>query len=230
MADEVTRTIVDGMGGTGTALGAGVGGLFGSWFGNAWNGNGGFGGNNNTYLANQLSGIQTQAVANGIANREAVSNLSQHVSDAINSNSRDTNQAINNANVQAVKDSGDTRLTISQTGNNMAQLITALGANFAQAIGTINENITKTSYESRLQQQELVSKLSAQHAELLKAISDENCKDRELMRQIQTETIAGKLADEKAENTVLKQNGLLLTQFNQLAQAIAGLKPVTTTA
>ena len=82
MADEVTRTIVDGMGGTGTALGAGVGGLFGSWFGNAWNGNGGFGGNNNTYLANQLSAIQTQAVANGIANREAVSNLSQHVSDA----------------------------------------------------------------------------------------------------------------------------------------------------
>ena len=203
MADEVTRTIVDGMGGTGTALGAGVGGLFGSWFGNAWNGNGGFGGNNNTYLANQLSAIQTQAVANGIANRDAVSNLSQHVSDAINSNGRDTNQAINNANVQAVKDSGDTRLTISQTGNNMAQLITALGANF---------------------------KLSAQHAELLKAISDENCKDRELMRQIQTETIAGKLADEKAENTVLKQNGLLLTQFNQLAQAIAGLKPVTTTA
>ena len=50
------------------------------------------------------------------------------------------------------------------------------------------------------------------------------------MRQIQTEAIAGKLADEKAENTVLKQNGLLLTQFNQLAQAIAGLKPVTTTA
>ena len=48
----------------------------------------------------------------------------------------------------------------------MAQLITALGANFAQAIGTINENITKTSYESRLQQQELVAKLSAQHAEL----------------------------------------------------------------
>ena len=230
MADEVTRTIVDGMGGTGTALGAGVGGLFGSWFGNAWNGNGGFGGNNNTYLANQLSAIQTQAVANGIANREAVSGMSQHVSDAINSNGRDTNQAINNANVQAVKDSGDTRLTISQTGNNMAQLITALGANFAQAIGTINENITKTSYESRLQQQELVAKLSAQHAELLKAISDENCKDRELMRQIQTETIAGKLADEKAENTVLKQNGLLLTQFNQLAQAIAGLKPVTTTA
>ena len=184
----------------------------------------------NTYLANQLSAIQTQAVANGIANREAVSNLSQHVSDAINSNGRDTNQAINNANVQAVKDSGDTRLTISQTGNNVSQLITALGANFAQAIGTINENITKTSYESRLQQQELVAKLSAQHAELLKAISDENCKDRELMRQIQTETIAGKLADEKAENTVLKQNGLLLTQFNQLAQAIAGLKPVTTTA
>ena len=152
MADEVTRTIVDGMGGTGTALGAGVGGLFGSWFGNAWNGNGGFGGNNNTYLANQLSAIQTQAVANGIANRDAVSGMSQHLSDAINSNGRDTNQAINNANVQAVKDSGDTRLTISQTGNNVAQLITALGANFAQAIGTINENITKTSYESRLQQ------------------------------------------------------------------------------
>ena len=183
MADEVTRTIVDGMGGTGTALGAGVGGLFGSWFGNAWNSNGGFGGNNNTYLANQLSGIQSQAVANGIANREAVSGMSQHISDAINSNGRDTNQAINNANVQAVKDSGDTRLTISQTGNNVSQLITALGANFAQAIGTINENITKTSYESRLQQQELVSKLSAQHAELLKAISDENCKDRELMNQ-----------------------------------------------
>ena len=104
MADEVTRTIVDGMGGTGTALGAGVGGLFGSWFGNAWNGNGGFGGNNNTYLANQLSAIQTQAVANGIANRDAVSGMSQHLSDAINSTGRATNQAINNENEKAGKD------------------------------------------------------------------------------------------------------------------------------
>lgn len=39
------------------------GGLIGSWFGQGMNGNGFGGSNNNTYVANQLSAIQSQAVS-----------------------------------------------------------------------------------------------------------------------------------------------------------------------
>lgn len=95
-----------------------------------------------------------------------------------------------------------------------------LGANLAQAIAGVNQNISNQGYESRIQAQQLTGMLTAQHAELLKAISDENCKDRELMRQIQTEAIAGALADAKSQVNILKQ-----TQ-----DIVAQLKPTTTTA
>lgn len=41
----------------------GFGSLIGSWFSQGMNGNGFGGGNNNTYVANQLSAIQSQAVS-----------------------------------------------------------------------------------------------------------------------------------------------------------------------
>ena len=81
----------------------------------------------------------------------------------------------------------------------------------------LNQNITNQGYEARLQAQALTGVLSAQHAELLKAISDENCRDRELMRQIQTEGIAGALADAKAKNAILEQNQYLVAQLKTTA-------------
>ena len=218
---DVQHTVLDtnnGLGGT--ALGAGFGGLIGSWFGQGMNGNGWGGNNNNTYLANQLSAIQSQAVTNGVANQQAVSNASQYVTEAVNSNGRDTTQAINNGTIANVQGQGDTKLTIAGLGANLSQAIMGLGANLAQAIAGVNQNISNQGYESRIQAQQLTGMLTAQHAELLKTISDENCRDRELMRQIQTEAIAGALADAKSQVSILKQ-----TQ-----DIVAQLKPTTATA
>lgn len=217
---DVQHTVLDNNGWGGTALGAGFGGLIGSWFGQGMNGNGWGGNNNNTYLANQLSAIQSQAVTNGVANQQAVSNASQYVTEAVNSNGRDTTQAINNGTIANVQGQGDTKLTIAGLGANLSQAIMGLGANLAQAIAGVNQNISNQGYESRIQAQQLTGMLTAQHAELLKTISDENCRDRELMRQIQTEAIAGALADAKSQVNILKQ-----TQ-----DIVAQLKPTTTAA
>ena len=217
---DVQHTVLDSNSGWGgTALGAGFGGLIGSWFGQGMNGNGWGGGNNNTYLANQLSAIQSQAVTNGVANQQAVSNASQYVTEAVNSNGRDTAQAINNGTIANVQGQGDTKLTIAGLGANLTQAIMGLGANLSQAIAGVNQNISNQGYESRLQAQQLTGILTAQHAELLKTISDENCRDRELMRQIQTENIAGALADAKSQVNILKQTQDIVSQLKTTTTA-----------
>ena len=217
---DVQHTVLDtnnGLGGT--ALGAGFGGLIGSWFGQGMNGNGWGGNNNNTYLANQLSAIQSQAVTNGVANQQAVSNASRYVTEAVNSNGRDTTQAINNGTIANVQGQGDTKLTIAGLGANLSQALMGLGANLAQAIAGVNENITKQGYEARLSQQQLALQLTEQHNELLKAVDREGCANRELQRQIQTEAIAGALADAKSQVNILKQTQDIVAQLKPAATA-----------
>lgn len=125
---DVEHTYVDTNNGFGgPALGAGFGGLIGSWFGQGMNGNGFGGGNNNTYVANQLSAIQSQAVSNGLATQ--------------------------------------------------------------------------------------------QHNELLKAIDKEGCANRELQRQIQTEFIAGALADAKSKVNILEQTQSIVSQLKTTTTA-----------
>ena len=217
---DVQHTVLDTNNGWGgTALGAGFGGLIGSWFGQGMNGNGWGGNNNNTYLANQLSAIQSQAVTNGVANQQAVSNASQYVTEAVNSNGRDTTQAINNGTIANVQGQGDTKLTIAGLGANLSQALMGLGANLAQAIAGVNENITKQGYEARLSQQQLALQLTEQHNELLKAVDREGCANRELMRQIQTEAIAGALADAKSQVNILKQTQDIVAQLKPAATA-----------
>ena len=219
---DVEHTYVDtnsGLGGP--ALGAGFGGLIGSWFGQGMNG--GWGGNNgfnNTFLANQMSAIQSQAVSNGLANQQATNSAAQTVTEAVNSNGRDTTNAIYQGNLANVQNAGDTKLTMAGVGANMSQAVMGLGANLAQAIAGLNQNITNQGYESRLSQQQLALQLTQQHNELLKAIDREGCANRELQRQIQTEAISGALADAKAQNAILLQNQYLVSQ----------LKTTTTTA
>ena len=218
---DVEHTYVDtnnGLGGP--ALGAGFGGLIGSWFGQGMNG--GWGGNNNwannTFLANQLSAIQSQAVSNGLANQQATNSAAQTVTEAVNSNGRDTNNAIYQSNLANVQGQGNTQLGISKLGTDFVTAVMGLGANLAQAIAGVNQNITNQGYESRLSQQQLALQLTQQHNELLKAIDKEGCANRELQRQIQTEAISGALADAKAQNAILLQNQYLVAQ----------LKPTTT--
>ena len=217
---DVQHTVLDTNNGWGgTALGAGFGGLVGSWFGQGMGGNGWGGNNNNTYLANQLSAIQSQAVTNGVGTQQAVSNASQYVTEAVNSNGRDTTQAINNGTIANVQGQGDTKLTIAGLGANLSQALMGLGANLAQAIAGVNENITKQGYEARLSQQQLALQLTEQHNELLKAVDREGCANRELMRQIQTEAIAGALADAKSQVNILKQTQDIVAQLKPAATA-----------
>ena len=217
---DVQHTVLDTNNGWGgTALGAGFGGLIGSWFGQGMGGNGWGGNNNNTYLANQLSAIQSQAVTNGVGTQQAVSNASQYVTEAVNSNGRDTTQAINNGTIANVQGQGDTKLTIAGLGANLSQALMGLGANLAQAIAGVNENITKQGYEARLSQQQLALQLTEQHNELLKAVDREGCANRELMRQIQTEAIAGALADAKSQVNILKQTQDIVAQLKPAATA-----------
>ena len=212
---DVEHTYVDtnnGLGGP--ALGAGFGGLIGSWFGQCMNG--GWGGNNgynNTFLANQLSAIQSQAVSNGLANQQATNSAAQTVTEAVNSNGRDTNNAIYQSNLANVQGQGNTQLGISKLGTDFVTAVMGLGANLAQAIAGVNQNITNQGYESRLSQQQLALQLTQQHNELLKAIDKEGCANRELQRQIQTEAISGALADAKAQNAILLQNQYLIAQL-----------------
>jgi hypothetical protein len=216
---DVEHTYVDTNNGWGgTALGAGFGGLIGSWFGNGMNGGWGNGGNN-TYQANQLSAIQTQAVANGLATQQAVSGAAQNVTEAINSNGRDTSQAIYQGNLTNVQGQGNTQLGIANLGANLTQGVMGLGANLAQALANINQNITNQGYESRLSQQQLALQLTQQHNELLKAIDREGCANRELQRQIQTEAIAGALADAKSQVNILKQTQDIVTQLKTTTAA-----------
>ena len=217
---DVEHTYVDTNNGFGgPALGAGFGGLIGSWFGQGMNGNGFGGGNNNTYVANQLSAIQSQAVSNGLATQQAVNSAAQVTTEAINSNGRDTNNAIYALNLANVQGQGNTQLGIAKIGTDFTAAIMGLGANLAQAIAGVNQNITNQGYENRLSQQQLALQLTQQHNELLKAIDREGCANRELQRQIQTEAIAGALADAKSKVNILEQTQSIVSQLKTTAAA-----------
>ena len=210
---DVQHTVLDSNNWGGTALGAGFGGLIGSWFGQGMGGNGWGGNNNNTYLANQLSAIQSQAVTNGVGTQQAVSNASQYVTEAVNSNGRDTTQAINNGTIANVQGQGDTKLTIAGLGANLSQAVMGLGANLAQAIAGVNENITKQGYEARLQAERLAAQLAQQHNEITRQVEMEGCKNRELQREIETNVISNALADAKAKNNIFEQSQYLISQL-----------------
>ena len=58
---------------------------------------------------------------------------------------------------------------------------------------------------------------------MLQKVEQEACANRELQRQIQTEAIAGALADAKQRNTILEQNGIMGAQFTALSTALTNL-------
>lgn len=231
--DEVTHTILPGSGSGwgGTALGAGFGGLIGSWLGNG--GFGGFGGNRAGIgydtgaingMANQLTNISGQ-IAN--ADRDLLmqtSNQNQFVGNLINS----TGDAITGAIA-----AGTLAQTQNQCATNLAlcQGFGGLNSAIDRGIGALNLNISEQGAQSRLQAQELASQQQACCCQVLRAIEQEGCANRELQREIQTQALRDVLANSQAENAALKAQ---LFQTNAMAQQtaaiISALKPATTTA
>lgn len=220
--DNVMPTVLDTNGFGGAGMGAGfIGGLV---LGSLWNGNGfGFGGNGrgvnavaDVGLANSIQHVG-DAVNQGTisqlqsasANQMATMGASANIAEAIGSNARDTQAAINATNITSLQNT-------QQISNGMANL---------------GQAITNQGYENRLQAQALAAQLASQHAELSAQIFKENCADRELTREIATQALRDKLAEAQAKNASLEAQINLTNQLSAQTQyLISQLKTTTTTA
>ena len=242
--DEITHTILPnaGSGWGGTALGAGFGGLIGSWLGNGF---GGFGGGANrgaigydtgaiNGMANQLNTISGQ-IAN--ADRDLLmqtSNQNQFIGNlvngtgdaivgAINSTAMNTQQGIYNNTLNQVQSQAATNLS-------MCQGFGGINSAIDRGVGSLNLNIASQGAESRLQAQQLASQQQACCCEVKQAIEREGCLNRELQREIQTQALRDVLISTQNENAALKSQ---IFQTNLTAQQTAtiinALKPATTT-
>ena len=187
--DEITHTILPnaGSGWGGTALGAGFGGLIGSWLGNGF---GGFGGGANrgaigydtgaiNGMANQLNTISGQ-IANAdrdllmqtSGQNQFIGNLVNSTGDAIvgaiNSTAMNTQQGIYNNTLNQVQSQAATNLS-------MCQGFGGINSAIDRGVGSLNLNIASQGAESRLQAQQLASQQQACCCEVKQAIEREGC-------------------------------------------------------
>ena len=241
MAEMSLPTIIEGNGMNG--LGGGFGGLIGGLvLGSLWNGNGFGFGNRGGQAAADVS----------------LANAVEHVSDQVNQgtisalqSANQTQQTINSQTVAGLQSNAQLSDKVAGATFGLAQQIDQTGDQTAAAINQaniqsmqnvqqlsnqlccINQNITNQGYENRLQAQSLAAQLAQQHAELSRQIFEENCKDRELQREIQTQAIRDQLAQAQAANAALAAQINLTNQLTQqTAYLINRLEPntVTTTA
>lgn len=240
--DEITHTILPNNGGGwgGTALGAGFGGLIGSWLGNG--GFGGFGGNRAAgigYDTGALNGIQGQLnnLSGQVANADRdllmqTSGQNQFIGNLVNSTGDAIVGAIN-ASAQATQQGifGNSLSNVqAQAATNLAMCQGFGGINSAidRGVGSLNLNIASQGAESRLQAQELASQQKDCCCQVLRAIEQEGCANRELQREIQTQALRDVLANAQAENAALKsqifQTNAMAAQTNAI---ISALKPAT---
>ena len=245
MTDEITHTILpnSGSGWGGTALGAGFGGLIGSWLGNGF---GGFGGNRATagigYDTGALNGIQGQLnnLSGQVANADRdllmqtsgqnqfIGNLVNSTGDAIvgaiNSTAMNTQQGIYNNTLNAVQSQAATNLA-------MCQGFGGINSSIDRGFGALNMNIADQGAQSRLQAQELASQQQSCCCQILRAIEQEGCANRELQREIQYQNTRDQLAAKSAEVESLKNQIININAMAaQTSTIINALKPATTTA
>ena len=232
--DEVTHTILpnSGSGWGGTALGAGIGGLIGSWLGNGFGGFGGAGARAGIgYDTGAINGIANQLnnVSGQIANADRdllmqTSNQNQFVGNLINSTGDAIVGAVTAGTLAQTQNQGATNLALCQGFGGINSAID-------RGFGSLNLNVAEQGAQSRLQAQELASQQQACCCQVIRAIETEGCANRELQREIQTQALRDVLANSQAENAALKAQ---LFQTNAMAQQTAAiinaLKPATTTA
>lgn len=98
-----------------------------------------------------------------------------------------------------------------------------------RGIGALNLNISEQGAQSRLQAQELASQQQACCCQVLRAIEQEGCANRELQREIQTQGYRDQLAAKSAEVESLREQIINMNAMaQQTAAIISALKPATT--
>lgn len=216
-----------------TALGAGIGGFIGSWFGN-----GGFGGwGNRGYGPGYGMGAGTVGVMaqNGFDtsmlhdDNMAIQNQLEN----IGARQTDANYRVN-MNLSNGISSAYVGLTNTLNANNVANMqgqyatqgaINSVGTNLAQDLAVINSNISNQGYESRLATKDLGTQVGSCCCSLKTAIADEGAKTRELIQQNYINGLQGMLADAKCKaNNLENQLAFNASQTAQTAYLIDQLK------
>lgn len=254
--DEVTHTILEqpnnmGFGGLGSGF---VGGIIGG----ALFGNGGFGWGNRGnvgvgYDTGAINAIQGQLnnVSGQIANADRdllmqtansnqfVGNLINGTGDAIVSAVTTGNQAIQGSicnlgqNVQNAIFQNTLTQVQSQGATNlgMCQGFRGVTSAINGGVNSLNMNISEQGAQSRLQAQELASQQQQCCCQILRAVEQEGCANRELQREIQYQNTRDELAQSRAREAVAVNQAFNTNLVNNAVNAIiTALKPASTTA
>ena len=220
-----------GLCGGNTALGAGIGGFIGSWFGNGgfgW-GNRGYGygpgcagavgvmaqnGFDTSMLHDDNMAIQNQLENIGARQTDANYRVNMNLSNGISSAYMGLTNTLNANNVANMQGQYATQTAINSVGTNLCQDLSA-----------INSNISNQGYESRLATKDLGTQMGDCCCSLKTAIADEGAKTRELIQQNYISGLQGMLADAKCKaNNLENQLAFNNSQNAQTAYLIQQLK------
>lgn len=213
-----------------TALGAGIGGFIGSWFGN-----GGFGWGGRGYGPGMGVGTAGVMAQNGFDTSMLHDDNMAIQNQLENIGARQTDASYRvNMNLSNGISSAYTGLTSTLNANNVANMqgqyatqsaINAVGTNLTQDLAVINTNISNQGYESRLATKDLGTQMGNCCCSLKTAIADEGAKTRELIQQNYINGLQGMLADAKCKaNNLENQLAFNASQSAQTAYLISQLK------
>ena len=226
----------NGFGGLGNGAGMGAGFIGGLVLGSLWNGNGfgGWGGRGmgqgqvgaDVSLANAVEHVSDQVTQGNISQLQSSNALGMQIANA----AAGVTAGINANTVTGLQSTAAISDKICCCCNNLTREIDNTGDQTVAAINNANMNILSQGYESRLQGQALAAQLASQHADLSRQIFEENCRDRELQREIAAQAVRDKLVEEQAKNAALMAQINLTNQLTaQTAYLIDRLTPATTT-
>lgn len=255
MAEMSLPTIMEtgsGFGGMGAGLGGLIGGLvLGSIWGGGWGGFGGYGARGagqvgaDVTLANGQQNILNAVQQGAVAQAQGVGQLGMQVANTgagvtagITQNTIANMQGQNAIQQQVCCAAGRLSQEIDATGD---QTVAAINAANIQSLNNtqrlegglanVGQAVVSQGYQNQLQTKDVLAALSQQHAALSAQIAQENCADRELMREIAAQNVRDKLAEAQAKIVQLEtQNYVNQSNSQQTLYLIDQLKTTATAA
>ena len=182
-------------------------------------------------LVNQTGDAIVGAVTSGV---QSLGNVVNSGNQAIQGSLCNLGQTVQNGIFQntlsQVQGQASTNLGMCQGFNGVSAGIAGATAVVQGSLADVNNNITAQNFENRLQAQQLSAQQQQNCCQVLRAIEQEGCANRELQREIQTQAIRDQLAVSQAENQSLKAQLFSTNAMAaQTATIINALKPATTT-